>query len=500
MKASEDRTAVQETQRINESRRSRDNATIRIYDSKAAQTIDDDEFLSLSLAQQNLLIYKESRANKLVSIKTRRVQHKESQETVEDFKVSEIMRSDIQKFVSDFIFGVTPRSDARNNLTTFPMSLWKILRKALFDHYLSSSRPIAKAWAKDSFAAEEEARSAFKRIRARFYGLLEDWVSGKHGVDSLAKICQKINLKVQKETKVAGEEGYSRLSVYTRFEALMVDKVGMETDMIRVANEYGTNDTSGAMMCLGDFLESYLNFKKMKGWKSICKTCILNIEAFFQQLREATLVLPTTQVEFTQTDDNLSLSLDEWLTEEDDFMLESNFKPTTTPTTKKTSAKTIFLSDTEDESEDLLPSETAKRKLASDNDPQITKQSQKSSQSVYRGVTYDNVSSKWIAKLWRRGKWGTVGYYNNDLEAARAINQECNALGIPPQNELTSTAVDAKSAFVEEGAKRQNVHSSDGTPKPNIADFPPRKKRRLSMDLFSPSITPPPLEALTQEK
>lgn len=515
----DDRTAARESERQNIAKRQRDNATIKIYDDAAKQTIDDDAFLKLSIGEQNLLIYKETRANKLVAIKTRRVQHKQSSEPVIELKITEIMRADIEKFVCDYFFGLIPRSDARKNFTTFPMAFWKLIRKALFDYYLKLSKPIACKWAQDTAAAEIEAKAAFKRIRARLYGLLEAWVNGKNGTNSIEKICSKINMQLQKATKLDGEEAYSRLSVYTQFELLLVEKCGIETDLIRVATEYGTNDTSGAVTCLGDFVENYMLFKKREGWKASCKRCIRNIEAFFVRMAEdsAQLSLPSTQLEFTpapsQDDGNLSLSLDDWLADQEDVEINCDAPPNLNPkgiekseeksasegkkSSRTKQPKTIFISDSE--SEDLLPSEfVRKRTLASSPDTDQKTQSEKTPKSAYRGVTFDKRSNKWIGKIWRSTEWSTVGYFKTDIEAAEAINRRCVLFRLPQQNKISVNQEPASSE--ENRTKRKSVSASEEKPrkKPKITDFP-KKKRRLSVDLFSLPLTPPPLENLTPD-
>lgn len=104
--------------------------------------------------------------------------------------------------------------------------------------------------------------------------------------------------------------------------------------------------------------------------------------------------------------------------------------------------KTIFISD--DESEDLLPSEIFNRKLASDLG------SEKKSKSPI-------IESK--------------------------VVEEPAAVG-----------------NIEASTKRKREKVLEEKPKPKISDFPPKKKRRLSMDLFSLPLTPPPLETLTPEK
>ncbi len=55
--------------------------------------------------------------------------------------------------------------------------------------------------------------------------------------------------------------------------------------------------------------------------------------------------------------------------------------------------------------------------------------------SQYQGVYYHKQTGKWYARLNLQGqkqKWG--GYFNDELDAAKKLNQICEELEIPLQN------------------------------------------------------------------
>jgi hypothetical protein len=55
--------------------------------------------------------------------------------------------------------------------------------------------------------------------------------------------------------------------------------------------------------------------------------------------------------------------------------------------------------------------------------------------SQYKGVYYHNQTGKWYPRLFTRvGKNKCGGYFNNELDAARRVNQLCDKLKIPLKN------------------------------------------------------------------
>ena len=59
----------------------------------------------------------------------------------------------------------------------------------------------------------------------------------------------------------------------------------------------------------------------------------------------------------------------------------------------------------------------------------------KAKPSKYKGVSWHAKRGKWYAQLTGKGqiqKYG--GYFNDELDAAKRVNQLCAELGIPPQN------------------------------------------------------------------
>jgi hypothetical protein len=54
--------------------------------------------------------------------------------------------------------------------------------------------------------------------------------------------------------------------------------------------------------------------------------------------------------------------------------------------------------------------------------------------SQYSGVSWDKREQKWLARFTYKGKPHFVGYFHNEIEAARAINGRCQYLNIPLKN------------------------------------------------------------------
>ena len=72
----------------------------------------------------------------------------------------------------------------------------------------------------------------------------------------------------------------------------------------------------------------------------------------------------------------------------------------------------------------------------------------KSTSSIYTGVTWDRASSKWQAQIWADGKTITIGRYHDEADAARARDEACRLRGKPERNTnlLAGTAAVAVSA------------------------------------------------------
>merc|ERR1712096_171791 len=66
---------------------------------------------------------------------------------------------------------------------------------------------------------------------------------------------------------------------------------------------------------------------------------------------------------------------------------------------------------------------------------ELPKQQQSEKKSQYKGVYWHKEKSKWSVQLWlkeKKQKYG--GYFENELDAAKRVNQLCEKLEIPLQN------------------------------------------------------------------
>lgn len=362
--SSADAREQQKTQaRLKNSQKERDAATIKLYDAQALNSIDEQEFLQKSLKEQNLQLFREVRAIKMVSIKTRRVQHTEKKASAVEFKVTVMMKDRMTKFVCNVIYGNTVNSDARQNLTTFPMELWVQIRIAILNDYITREDPIAQQWARDSDAALVEGKIALKKIRQRLYNCFTTWMRGKKGKQSAVKIASRIQMNLEKEFKI-GEDEYDRLTAYTRFESRFADKIGVETDLIEIGSDYGVVECNNVIDCVGDILHSYMKYRKLQSWKINCKRMIKCIEKFHSLMREELKAqdLPDTLLEFpdSETQQETSIAWSDWEDASED------------PKTKEDQAgvskiaDVMIMSDSDDEE-----IQTSQRELASDQIDEI---------------------------------------------------------------------------------------------------------------------------------
>jgi hypothetical protein len=61
--------------------------------------------------------------------------------------------------------------------------------------------------------------------------------------------------------------------------------------------------------------------------------------------------------------------------------------------------------------------------------------------SQYKGVSYDKQTGKWDVRVYSKGqKRKSGGRFNDELDAAKRVNQLCEGFGIPQQNpEISAT-------------------------------------------------------------
>jgi len=64
----------------------------------------------------------------------------------------------------------------------------------------------------------------------------------------------------------------------------------------------------------------------------------------------------------------------------------------------------------------------------------VTKQNKSDKKSDYIGVSWDKREQKWLARFTHKGKPHFVGYFDDELEAAIAVNGRCRYLNIPIKN------------------------------------------------------------------
>jgi len=65
----------------------------------------------------------------------------------------------------------------------------------------------------------------------------------------------------------------------------------------------------------------------------------------------------------------------------------------------------------------------------------ISNQEKNKKTSQYKGVSWSKKMKKWFAQLWlKKGKPKYGGHFEDELDAAKRVNQLCEELGIPLQN------------------------------------------------------------------
>lgn len=218
------------------------------------------------------------------------------------FKVTAMMKNRMTTFVCDFFYGNTQKSDARKNLTTFPMELWKALENAILTEFLKSGDPIASEWAKDSDAALDQAKRDFKKIRQRLYNTFTACMKGNKGKEAAIKIASRLQSKLERTYKMEAEEDFNKLAAYTAFETQFSETLGIETELIRIGSDYGVHDCSNVLDCIGDILHAYMKYRKLQSWKTNCSRMIRAVLRFHDLMNQEheDIRLPDTQLEFPE--------------------------------------------------------------------------------------------------------------------------------------------------------------------------------------------------------
>jgi len=437
------REQTMEQSRLKKSKRERDMATVNLYDAQAMNSIDDKAFMKKSVKEQLLTIHREVRAIKLVTIKTRRVQHTGKKPTVEVFKVTALMNRRMTSFVCNFLFGNTKHGDARANLTVYPMELWRLIEHAIINDFLKSNDPIAIQFSKDSDAALLEGQKAFKKIRQRLYNQLNWWMKGRKGKEAAIKIASRLQMKLEKEYKISEDE-YNRLEAYTRFETEFAAGIGVETDLIKIGADYGVMECANVINCVGDVLDSYMKFRKLQSWKVNCKQMIKAIEKFHTLMREEESnqqFLPDTSLEFPSSyvENEMTLSMSDWNSDSED---QPNFHATKTTTTEKV-AGVYVLSDTDEEPEEI---EKPQRKLASSN---LDESQGREKKGKKRSRSIDSVEA------WRRKK--------PKIDAKKSITPPFSPSSTPPFSPISTPTLSL--SFPESLPPLEPLVSQDGNAK-----------------------------------
>lgn len=96
---------------------------------------------------------------------------------------------------------------------------------------------------------------------------------------------------------------------------------------------------------------------------------------------------------------------------------------------------------------DKLDNRLSNLRVVTNQQNHMNLQSYKNSSSIYKGVSWKKDKNKWRAQITINGKQKHLGYYNSEVEAARAYdatakNFEHAFLNFPnPQDQETSTSV-----------------------------------------------------------
>lgn len=113
----------------------------------------------------------------------------------------------------------------------------------------------------------------------------------------------------------------------------------------------------------------------------------------------------------------------------------------------------------------------------------------------YKGVCWNKKASKWQAYVYASGKRYYAGYFLNELDAAHAVNAQCDELEIPrrnpnigdPPSNVIKTTKRIKHARLESGAvyPQQLVHNPS-----NLLPIPPTAALNREIDSGSQQLIP----------
>lgn len=264
-------------ERATVSSRSANTQKTSIYDTMAAEQINEEEFLGMNASHQRLALLKEIRATKLAVLKVRQRQHKSTNTmTKPSLTVTKHMKQDLKAFIMNTIMGNIEGANVRDILTKFPFEAWGLIMRLITSVYIKSDQPSASKWRKCTEKIEECARSCYKAIRVAFYKIMESIVQGKKGKEGITKVIAKMGKELYSDClkNVESSEPGFELKIFTRFGTKLLEGVAFETRIIEMATRANCLDVSKVVACGGDILEAYLKFKELPGWKISCQKLV----------------------------------------------------------------------------------------------------------------------------------------------------------------------------------------------------------------------------------
>jgi len=297
------RAEVAEQVRQKELQKSRDQALMALYDEAALKSIDVSKWLKGDAGTQRLKLMQEIRSVKFIVTKIRRDQLREQKKETEDTpEICGLMKRHLTKYVADVFFGAE-HVDVRSTMALFPMEIWGVLKDALYDHYFNLDNPISQKWSLVTSEAEDELRKIIKKIKMAIYKAYDGIVIGSKGKTGCLEVAHAVAKQMRKDIIAEGSEEISEISIFTQFQATLIDKLKADITIIEISSSYGNTDCSKAIQCLGQILENYLIFKKAGSWKQICQRMINKIKAIYAAQRQIERsmndpILPLTQYEY----------------------------------------------------------------------------------------------------------------------------------------------------------------------------------------------------------
>lgn len=111
--------------------------------------------------------------------------------------------------------------------------------------------------------------------------------------------------------------------------------------------------------------------------------------------------------------------------------------------------------------------------------------------SQYVGVSWFRPGHKWRSQIQHEGKMINVGYFDKEIEAARAVNAKCKELGIPVKNpgiEFLDAPIDFQNSYHHSDENypipvKYEVKREAPPPSSDLEIRPKKKRKRASSDV-----------------